>query len=168
MYITSQTSPIGTLVLTSDGTNLTGLYLKHQKYFLDGISEDLERKDDLKIFKQTKSWLKHYFAGSAPSPHDLKLKPKGTVFRRTVWKELLNIPYGATITYKELSKKVAKKLGRKTMSAQAIGQAVGHNPISIIIPCHRVIGTSGNLVGYAGGISKKAYLLTLEQKKKRG
>lgn len=165
MYITTQTSPLGPLILISDGIYLMGLYLEQQKHFLEGVSNNLERKDDLEIFKQTKSWLVQYFAGKNPNPNDLKLKPAGTDFRKIVWKELLNIPYGTTITYKELSHKVAKILGRKTTSAQAIGQAVGHNPISIIIPCHRVIGTTGNLVGYAGGISKKAYLLTLEKEK---
>ncbi len=162
MYKTEINSPLGTLTLTSDGENLTGLFIENQKYFLNGMT-DLIQKDNLEIFNKTKAWLEKYFKGENPSINELKLSPSGTEFQKIVWSCLLNIPYAKTITYKELGKVVAKKLGKNSMSAQAIGGAVGHNPISIIIPCHRVIGTDGTLTGYAGGIEKKAYLLKLEK-----
>lgn len=166
MYITWYRSEIGPLILTSDGKNLTGLYIEGQKYFLDGVSDDLEEVDDLEIFWKIKLWLTHYFAGKNPNPRKLQFLPSGTSFRQVVWQELLNIPYGDVITYKELGKRVAKRLGRSSMSSQAIGGAVGHNPISIIIPCHRVVGSDGSLTGYAGGLEKKAFLLELEKNTK--
>lgn len=162
MYKTEINSPLGTLTLTSDGENLTGLFIENQKYFLNGMTS-LIQKDNLEIFNKTKNWLEKYFKEENPSIDELKLSPSGTEFQKIVWSCLLNIPYAKTITYKELGKVVAKKLGKNSMSFQAIGGAVGHNPISIIIPCHRVIGTGGTLTGYAGGIEKKAYLLKLEK-----
>ena len=165
MYKTEVTSPLGTLTLTSDGKNITGLFIENQKYFLAGF-KDLEEKNNLEIFQKTKIWLEKYFNGESPSIQELQLLPRGTNFQETVWNFLLDIPYGKTITYKELGKKVASKLNKSSMSSQAIGGAVGHNPISIIIPCHRVIGTNGSLTGYAAGISKKEYLLKLEQNSK--
>lgn len=162
MYKTEINSPLGTLTLTSDGENLTGLFIENQKYFLNGMT-NLIQKDNLEIFNKTKAWLEKYFKGEKPSVNELKLSSSGTEFQKIVWSCLLNIPYAKTITYKELGKVVAKKLGKNSMSSQAIGGAVGHNPISIIIPCHRVIGTNGTLTGYAGGIEKKAYLLKLEK-----
>lgn len=163
MYTKTVSSPVGDLVLVSDGEYLTGLFIAGQKYFMDGISKELDKNNDLEIFHMVNDWLKSYFAGENPSIQGLLLKPQGTVFRQVVWQELLNIPYGGTITYQELGKKVAKRLGKNSMSSQAIGGAVGHNPISIIIPCHRVIGTDGSLTGYAGGLDKKEYLLALEK-----
>ena len=163
MYKTEINSPLGILTLTSDGEHLTGLFIENQKYFLNGMTNLIE-KDSLEIFNKTKTWLEKYFKGENPSINELKLLPRGTEFQKVVWKHLLTVPYGKTITYKELGKIVAKKLGKNNMSAQAIGTAVGHNPISIIIPCHRVIGTDGTLTGYAGGIEKKAYLLMLEKR----
>lgn len=162
MYKTEVTSPLGILTLTSDGKHLTGLFIENQKYFLNGMT-NLIQKDNLEIFNKTKNWLEIYFKGENPSINELKILPRGTEFQKIVWDYLLTIPYGKTITYKELGKIVAKKLEKNSMSAQAIGTAVGHNPISIIIPCHRVIGTNGALTGYAGGIEKKAYLLALEK-----
>ena len=162
MYKTEINSPLGTLTLTSDGENLTGLFIENQKYFLNGMTS-LIQNDNLEIFNKTKKWLEKYFKEENPSINELKLSPSGTEFQKIVWSCLLNIPYAKTITYKELGRVVAKKLGKNSMSAQAIGGAVGHNPISIIIPCHRVIGTDGTLTGYAGGIEKKAYLLKLEK-----
>lgn len=163
MYTKTVSSPVGDLVLVSDGEYLTGLFILGQKYFMDGFSEELYENNDLEVFHIVEKWLKSYFAGANPSIKSLLLKPAGTNFRQIVWQELLNIPYGDTITYKELGKKVAVRLGKSSMSSQAIGGAVGHNPISIIIPCHRVIGTNGSLTGYAGGIDKKEYLLALEK-----
>ncbi len=162
MYKSKLNSPLGILTLTSDGEQLTGLFIENQKYFLSGMT-NLIQKDNLEIFNKTKNWLERYFKGENPSINELKLSPSGTEFQKVVWKYLLTVPYGKTITYKELGKIVAKKIGKNSMSAQAIGTAVGHNPISIIIPCHRVIGTDETLTGYAGGIEKKAYLLKLEK-----
>lgn len=163
MYTKTVSSPVGDLVLVSDGEYLTGLFILGQKYFMDGFSEELYENNDLEVFHIVEAWLKSYFAGANLSIKSLPLKPAGTNFRQIVWQELLNIPYGDTITYKELGKKVAVRLGKSSMSSQAIGGAVGHNPISIIIPCHRVIGTNGSLTGYAGGLDKKEYLLALEK-----
>ena len=163
MYTKTVSSPVGDLVLVSDGEYLTGLFIPGQKYFMDGFSEKLYENNDLEVFHIVEKWLKSYFAGANLSIKSLPLKPAGTNFRQIVWQELLNIPYGDTITYKELGKKVAVRLGKSSMSSQAIGGAVGHNPISIIIPCHRVIGTNGSLTGYAGGLDKKEYLLALEK-----
>ena len=115
------------------------------------------------IFDRTQEWLERYFAGGKPSPEELPLHPEGTVFRQMVWRELLHIPYGQVTTYGSLAKAVAREMGRETMSAQAVGQAVGHNPISIIIPCHRVVGANGSLTGYAGGLDRKIRLLELEK-----
>lgn len=115
------------------------------------------------IFDRTQEWLERYFAGGKPSPEELSLRPEGTVFRQMVWRELLHIPYGQVTTYGSLAKAVTRKMGRETMSAQAVGQAVGHNPISIIIPCHRVVGANGSLTGYAGGLDRKIRLLELEK-----
>lgn len=167
MYRSTITSPIGKLTLISDGEYLNGLFIENQKYFLENIRSELIEKDNLDIFIKTKKWIDEYFSGENPEPSNLKLKPKGTLFQETVWQELLNIPYGKTTTYKELGKIVANKLNRKNSAAQAIGNAVSHNPISIIIPCHRVIGTNGNLTGYAGGLDKKEYLLKLEKIKEK-
>ena len=119
-------------------------------------------KNDLKIFFKAKSWLNGYFSGEKPLPHMLSLAPSGSEFRKAVWKCLCEIPYGETVTYGTISKRIAEQFGKSTMSAQAVGGAVGHNPISIIIPCHRVIGAKGNLTGYAGGIDKKIQLLKHE------
>lgn len=168
MYTKTISSPLGDLVLVSDGEYLTGLFIAGQKYFMDGFSREQHKKDDLEIFHMVEEWLKSYFAGANPNIKNIKLKPQGTIFRQIVWQELLNIPYSDTITYKELGKKVAKTLGKSSMSSQAIGGAVGHNPILIMIPCHRVIGTDGSLTGYAGGIDKKEYLLALEQASVKG
>ena len=118
--------------------------------------------DDLEIFISTKQWLDRYFAGDKPNISELALEPSGGEFRKIVWEILCKIPYGETITYGEIAKKVAIKMNKKSMSSQAVGGAVGHNPISIIIPCHRVVGVKGNLTGYAGGIDKKVRLLEHE------
>ena len=163
MYTKTVSSPVGDLVLVSDGEYLIGLFIAGQKYFMDRCSKELYENNDLEVFHIVEEWLKSYFAGANLSIKSLPLKPAGTNFRQIVLQELLNIPYGDTITYKELGKKVAVRLGKSSMSSQAIGGAVGHNPISIIIPCHRVIGTNGSLTGYAGGLDKKEYLLALEK-----
>lgn len=162
LYKTTYHSPIGNLLLVSNENSLLGIWIENQKYYLANIKEPLQKEDNLDIFIQTKNWLDRYFQGEKPNISALSLVPRGSKFRQTVWQCLLEIPYGKVITYGELAKTVAKKLNKKTMSAQAIGGAVGHNPISIIIPCHRVVGSNKSLTGYAGGIEKKTKLLELE------
>lgn len=156
-YTGSYQSPIGPITLASDGEALTGLWFDAQKYFGATLSPAHEAAA-LPVFTQTCRWLDEYFQGREPD-FTPPLAPKGSSFRQAVWDVLLQIPYGRTVTYGT----IAKKLGVK--SAQAVGGAVGHNPISILIPCHRVVGADGALTGYAGGVEKKAYLLALEQGK---
>ena len=161
-YKTYYSSPIGLLTLASDGDSLVGLWIEGQKYYEGTIAGSLTEKNDLPIFKTTKKWLDKYFKGKQPAISDLPLAPAGGEFRQSVWDILCEIPYGEVTTYGEIAKKIAKKLKKTSMSSQAVGGAVGHNPISIIIPCHRVIGANGSLTGYAGGIDKKIKLLELE------
>lgn len=166
-YSTCYGSPLGLLTLAGDGEHLTGLWIEGQKYFggkYFGASgtKGWIRKDDLPVFAAVKYWLERYFAGEKPEISELPLAPAGTEFQKEIWKLLCEIPYGEVVTYGELAKKAAEKRDLPRMSAQAVGGAVGHNPISIIIPCHRVIGSDGSLTGYAGGIEKKKWLLELE------
>ncbi len=153
-------SPLGKITLASDGNALTGLWFDGQKYFADTLENEYEDKR-LPVFDQTLAWLDLYFAGKNPD-FTPPLRMKTTEFRKSVWEILLTIPYGETMTYGEIGKQLAEKRGIPHMSAQAVGGAVGHNSISLIIPCHRVVGSSGSLTGYAGGIEKKIHLLTLE------
>ncbi len=161
-YMTQCESPVGQITLASDGQNLVGLWLKGQKYFGDTVNEEMKTADDLDIFKATNNWLNRYFAGENPAISELALAPIGGTFRQEVWRLLCEIPYGEVTTYGEIARKVAEKLLKTNMSAQAVGGAVGHNPVSIVIPCHRVVGTNGSLTGYAGGVDKKIWLLTHE------
>lgn len=165
LYKTYYKSPIGNLILVSDGDNLVGLYMENQKYYLNGIKQELTSKDNLQVFENTKKWLDRYLAKENPSIKEIPLAPIGGEFRQKVWKILCEIPYGKTTTYGEIAKRIAKEMDKEKMSAQAVGNAVGHNPISIIIPCHRVVGKDGSLTGYAGGIEKKRILLELERGK---
>lgn len=165
LYKTYYKSPIGNLILVSDGDNLVGLYMENQKYYLNGIKQELTSKDNLQVFENTKKWLDRYLAKENPSIKEIPLAPIGGEFRQKVWKILCEIPYGKTTTYGEIAKRIAKEMDKEKMSAQAVGNAVGHNPISIIIPCHRVVGKYGSLTGYAGGIEKKRILLELERGK---
>lgn len=161
-YKTKYESPIGTCLIVSDREHLVGLWLEGQKYFCplkDAIRED---EEDI-ILRKTKTWLDRYFAGERPENNELPLKPDGSDFRRQVWEILVRIPYGEVMTYGEIARILAKKNHIDNMSAQAIGGAVGHNPISIIIPCHRVVGADGSLTGYAGGLEKKQWLLEHEK-----
>jgi len=155
-YSTTHPSPVGLITLASDGASLAGLWLAGQKYHGQSIPEAMAGKDDLPIFNAAKQWLDSYFAGEKPAISELPLAPIGSAFRQAVWNILCEIPYGEVITYGE----IAKQLGVK--SSQAVGGAVGHNPISIIIPCHRVVGANGSLTGYAGGVRTKIKLLELE------
>ena len=156
MVKTEYASPVGKLTLASDGENLTGLWIAGQKYFAAGIPTNLPVCDDLPVFLQARDWLDRYFSGERPLPGELPLAPQGSAFRQSVWQLLCEIPYGQTVTYGEIAKRLSCK------SAQAVGGAVGHNPISIIIPCHRVLGSDGSLTGYAGGAQKKIWLLAHE------
>lgn len=162
-YKTIYESPIGLLTLASDGKNLIGLWVEGQKYHGATIDEEIIENEEMPIFEATKKWLDKYFAGEEPAISKLSLAPIGTDFRQDVWKILCEIPYGQVVTYGDIAKEMASKMNKKTMSSQAVGGAVGHNPISIIIPCHRVVGTNGSLTGYAGGIDKKIKLLKLEE-----
>ena len=160
MIITRHDSPVGPLTLVSNGSQLTGLYVDGQRHFPD-LTMAVKRVD-LPLFKDVSRWLDEYFAGKRTSPQSLPLMPQGTVFRMKVWELLRTIPYGETTTYGELARKLNETEGMKTC-ARAVGNAVGHNPISIIIPCHRVVGTDGSLTGYAGGLEVKRKLLVFEQ-----
>ena len=156
-------SPLGEVRLRSDGESLIGLWFVGQVNDAKEIS-DLEIKNDLPIFGQVESWLESYFSGKQTSI-TIPLQPKGTSFQQRVWQILQEIPYGETMTYGEIAQRIAKEKGVATYSAQAVGQAVGKNPISILIPCHRVLGKDGALTGYAGGIHRKEQLLHLERGK---
>ena len=163
IYKTYYNSPVGKLLIASKDGKLIGLWIEEQKYYLGKIKDELIENDKEEILVKTKKWLNKYFLGENPKISDLDISLNGTSFEKVVWELLKKIPYGEVTTYKELSKKVAKKLGKEKMSAQAVGGAIGHNPISIIIPCHRVVGTDGSLTGYAGGIDKKVKLLKQEK-----
>lgn len=163
-YSTTYPSPVGTITLAcdGDGKNLVGLWMEGQKYHGDTIPEAMTEKNDIPLFDTTKKWLDRYFAGEQPDISELPLRPIGGEFRQEVWNILCEIPYGEVITYGGIAKKMAVKMGKKSMSSQAVGGAVGHNPISIIIPCHRVVGSNGSLTGYSGGVKTKTKLLELE------
>lgn len=161
-YSTACSSPIGTLTLACDGDRIVGLWLDGQKYHGGAISEQMMEKSDIPVFDAAKTWLDRYFSGEKPAISELPLAPIGGAFRQGVWDILCGIPYGKVITYGDIAKKMAAKMGKSSMSSQAIGGAVGHNPISIIIPCHRVVGANGSLTGYAGGVHKKIKLLERE------
>lgn len=154
-------SPLGGITLSGNGTALTGLWFDGQKYFGETLPQEYEEKM-LPIFAQSVQWLDLYFSGKAPD-FTPKLQLQATPFRKAVWELLLTIPFGKTVTYGEIAERIARQRGVSHMSAQAVGGAVGHNPISLIIPCHRVVGSNGSLTGYAGGIEKKLQLLTLEK-----
>lgn len=161
-YRTDYNSPIGVITLGADENNIVGLWMKGQKYFGDTVKGEMSPKDDLAVFQKAKNWLDRYFQGQKPAISELPLAPIGGEFRQTVWKILCEIPYGQVITYGDIAKKIAQRKGLVRMSAQAVGGAVGHNPISLIIPCHRVVGTNGNLTGYSGGLDMKIKLLEFE------
>lgn len=154
MFYSIYDSPLGPIYLFSENSALTGLYLKGQ---LKQIPDNAIKIQTDPIIQDAFRWLDAYFAGMQPSPASIPLRPSGTVFQHKVWKQLLQIPYGKTTTYGQLARQFSGH-----MSAQAVGQAVGKNPISIIIPCHRVLGTDNRLTGYAGGIENKVQLLTHE------
>lgn len=160
IYTSKYNSPLGDILLAADEIGMRGLWFDGQKYFAQGLSDE-RTECETAIIAEAKRWLDVYFAGKQPS-FTPPLHPVGSPFRQAVWQILLQIPYGQTITYGDIAKQLEKKLGVAKMSAQAVGGAVGHNEISVIIPCHRVVGTNGSLTGYAGGIDKKISLLQLE------
>lgn len=155
-------SIIGELILLEKNDFLLGIWIMDQKHFLGKYSSEKIVEKETKTLLETKQWLDRYFNHEKPNINELKLNLDGTEFRKDVWKILSEIPYGETITYGDIAKKIAKKRNIKSMSSQAVGGAVGHNPFTIIIPCHRVVGNNGNLTGYAGGIENKIKLLTHE------
>lgn len=155
-------SPLGEIMIAGREDGITGLWFEGQKYYARTLGKN-PREHILPIFEEVKHWLDIYFAGKEPDFMP-SLLPEGSQFRQMVWKILCEIPYGETAAYKEIAEKVAEMQGVSHMSAQAVGGAVGHNPISILIPCHRVLGTDGSLTGYAGGVEKKKHLLMLESK----
>ena len=163
MFYNTYISSLGTITLASDGSGLTGLWIEGQKYH--GAATDTNSSDNnssLPIFTEAKDWLNAYFAGQRPSISFLQLSPAGSAFRQAVWHALCDIPYGKTTTYKAVTQKLAEISGGGKGAFQAVGGAIAHNPISIIIPCHRVVGSDGSLTGYAGGIHTKVKLLKLE------
>lgn len=181
-YITSYESPLGPITLASDGEFLTGLWFDGQKYDRANLKDKEVRRvsidrlqgnvvsdesatdtaEQFPIFEITKNWLDCYFLNKMIPDFVPPLRVEGSDFRKLVAEIMLSIPYGQTMTYGQIGKLAARRLGKKSMSAQAVGGAVGHNPISIIVPCHRVVAADGNLTGYAGGVDKKRYLLELE------
>lgn len=163
-YSTTYPSPIGTITLAcdNDGKNLVGLWMEGQKYHGGTIHEAMVENNTIPLFDTTKKWLDRYFSGENPAISELPLAPIGGEFRQGVWNILCEIPYGEVISYGGIAKKMAVKMNKQSMSSQAVGGAVGHNPISIIIPCHRVVGSNGSLTGYSGGVKTKTKLLELE------
>lgn len=159
-YTAKYQSPIGEILLAADEIGLTGLWFDGEKFYADGLDPEHEEKE-LPVFETVRKWLDIYFAGKEPDFMP-PVHMTGSPFRLSVWELLRKIPYGETVTYGELAKMVAEKRGLSRMSAQAVGGAVGHNEISIIVPCHRVVGSDGSLTGYAGGVDRKERLLTLE------
>ena len=155
-YTDYYASPLGKILLASDGESLTGAWFEGQKYYAATICDEVVEYPDFPFFRAVNKWLDAYFSLKKPDIDDLPLAPDGGDFRQSVWRVLCEIPYGKVMTYGEIAGKVGCK------SAQAIGGAVGHNPISVIIPCHRVVGVNGSLTGYAGGVDRKLKLLALE------
>ncbi len=153
-------SPIGRITMAAEKNKLSGLWLEGQKYYASTLKGVYAEKE-LEIFRETKAWLDIYFSGKSPDFMPSILL-EGSEFQLAVWHILQKIPYGEAITYGEIAKEIALQRGMASMSAQAVGGAVGHNPISIIVPCHRVVGVGKSMTGYAGGVEKKRYLLNLE------
>lgn len=160
-YTSYYSSPLGNILLAADEIGLTGLWFEGQKYFALRLDKEHEERE-IPMLNTAKRWLDEYFAGKEPD-FSVPLHLTGTDFQKDVWEILGTIPYGHTMTYGEIAKCMAAKKGVSHMSAQAVGGAVGHNPVSVIVPCHRVVGVNGSLTGYAGGIDRKEKLLALEK-----
>ena len=153
-------SPLGGITLAAEGEALIGLWFDGQRHFGETLIRPAE--GDAPVLAEARRWLDLYFRGEQPD-FTPRLNPRGSAFRRTVWDILLTIPWGQTMTYGEIAAEAARRMGAERMSARAAGGAVGHNPISLLIPCHRVVGADGRLTGYAGGLERKARLLALER-----
>lgn len=180
LYWDEYRSPLGKLVMVGDVSGLVGLWFEGQKYFMRGIARTerndesgrlsvargvakcLALREDLPVFGRTRAWLDEYFAGVVPRVK-VEVRPRGTEFQEAVWGMLSAVPYGETVTYGELATAVAVKLGKPQMSAQAVGGAVGRNPLTLMVPCHRVVAADGSLTGYAGGVERKKWLLEWER-----
>ncbi len=160
-YIKWIETPLGRALLSSDGESLTGFWFEDQKYFAATL-EDERCEKELPIFDRTQEWLDIYFQGKCPDFMP-PMAPKGSAFRKKVWEYLCAVPYGQVTTYGAIAQQMAEAMGRQTMSGQAVGGAVSHNPISLLIPCHRVVGANNSLTGYAGGLEKKLRLMALEK-----
>ena len=160
-YVSYYASPLGDILLAANEAALTGLWFEGQKYFALNLNKEYRQKE-IPLFTSTKQWLDTYFSGKKPN-HTIPLHFIGTAFQKQVWEALLHIPYGKSVTYGEIARQIATKRGLAHMSAQAIGGAIGRNPISIIVPCHRVVGINGSITGYAAGVDKKIWLLQLEK-----
>ena len=160
-YVSHYESPLGAMTMASDGEHLTGLWFDGQKYDRSTISDEAALEPDLPVFTQTTQWLDSYFGGTDPG-FTPPIRVEGSDFKRMVTSIMLSIPFGATSTYARIATEVARRTGRRHMSAQAVGGAVGHNPIALIVPCHRVLASDGGLRGYAGGVDRKEWLLKME------
>ena len=161
-YKTSYSSIVGELILVSDGVNLIEINILNQKYFDYKIIDKAVSKSDLKVFVDVKLWLDKYFAGENPKLNTLPILLSCSDFKKSVLEIVAQIPYGQTYSYGDIAQKLSSKFNKTKMSAQAVGNAIGHNPFLILIPCHRVVGKNGKLTGYAGGIENKIKLLQLE------
>lgn len=159
-YTATYQSPLGDILLAADAIGLTGLWFAGQKYYARGLAQEHERRQ-LPVFTAAIQWLDSYFAGKAPEQRP-PLHLLGTEFQQAVWACLQTIPYGQTVTYGQIARQLAGDRDGAGTFAQAVGGAVSHNPVSILVPCHRVVGANGSLTGYAGGIDKKIALLKLE------
>lgn len=162
IYTVSYPSPLGELLLAEREGHLAGLWMEGQKYFLGTLKGEPQERTETPVLRQAKQWLDRYFAGERPEIRELPLDPAGSAFRRAVWEILCDIPYGGTRTYGDIARELAARRGTGGGAAQAVGGAVGCNPVSIVIPCHRVVGSGGSLTGYAGGLEKKRWLLAHE------
>lgn len=160
-YTSRYQSPMGKILLAADETGLTGLWFEGQKYYALHLDREHTERE-VPLFAAARQWLDIYFAGKEPG-FSVPVHLIGTEFQKTVWKVLCSIPYGRTMTYGEIAAYIAAESGQARLSARAVGGAVGHNPVSIIVPCHRVVGADGSLTGYAGGIDRKEKLLRMEK-----
>jgi len=161
-YTEYQTGLIGSLLLASDGTGITGCWFENSRYFGRGVEGSVVRRDDLPVFDLARSWFDRYFAGEKPSPLELPLTAPDTPFRLLVREAMLQIPYGQTTTYGAIAAYVEQRTGKRS-SARAVGGAVGHNPLCIVVPCHRVVGANASLTGFGGGLDTKVKLLEHER-----
>ena len=155
-------SPVGKLTIACNEKNVVGLWLDGQKYYMEVLEDKEYQEKETEVIKLAEKWLDKYFNNEKPEIDELPIEFIGSDFRKQIWKILSKIPYGKVITYGDIAKQIAKRKGIRTMSAQAVGGAIAHNPISVIVPCHRVVGANGSLTGYSGGVKVKIKLLEFE------